>query len=111
MAIQPIDLSVMYSQMDNVAKFSASQNQAAYAANQSGMEKAAQEILEKSKAVQEAAKDNPQANTVRQDGRQGAGSDPQGSSKRRDSEEETENPSGQVEITDPRLGQHIDITG
>ncbi|MBQ1832359.1 MAG: hypothetical protein II114_01115 [Treponema sp.] len=114
MAIHPIDLSTVYSQIDNIAKFNASQNQMAQVANQQGINKAARDNLEKSQAVKETPKENGNAATVKQDGRQGASSQGGLLSGKKDGdgdEHEEENVPVQVEISDPRLGRHIDITG
>ena len=111
MAIQPIDLSIMYSQMDNVAKFSASQNQLAQAVNQMGADRVAQDTSEKSKTVQEVAKEDSEAGTINKDARNGSSdAQMQGKRKNKDSQEDEEPPK-QYEFTDPRLGRHIDITG
>ena len=114
MAIHPIDLSTVYTQIDNVAKFNASQNQLAQVANQQGIDKASKDNLVKSQAVKEAPEDRPDTATVKQDGRHGASSDGGNLSEKKernpDTEEENESPK-QFEISDPRLGQHIDITG
>ena len=115
MAIQPIDLSVIYSQMDNVAKFSASQNQQAQAANQAMINKTAQDRLESSKAVKAMPDDNADTTIIKNDLRQGSsGGDALAQEKKErksgEGEEDEETPA-QYEITDPSLGQHIDITG
>ena len=55
MAIHPIDLSTVYSQMDKVAKYSASQNQQAQAASQVSNTQAANEQFQKTQGVQQAA--------------------------------------------------------
>lgn len=112
MAIQPIDLSVIYSQMDNVAKFNASQNQLAQAANQQGRDRTAQANLERSKIVQEAAKHEVDSNSIKNDLQEGAGSGPQeqcGHKKKSAPQEESSAPI--PEFTDPSLGIHIDIEG
>ncbi|MBP5697105.1 MAG: hypothetical protein J6X11_10745 [Treponema sp.] len=113
MAIHPIDLSVVYTQMDNVAKFNASQNQVAQAINQSALDKGAIDNLEKSKTVQEAAKNESTSTKIKKDGGSGGGSGAyQGNGKkRRSSDDGKEKNDGQQEISDPRLGLHVDITG
>ncbi len=112
MAIQPIDLSVVYSQMDNVAKFNASQNQLAQVANQTGRDRTAAENLEKSKTVQETAQHDAEADTIKsnvEDGGSSSGFIAGGKKKKKeDSEEE---PELEQEISDPALGRFIDITG
>jgi len=112
MAIQPIDLSTMYSQMDNVAKFSASQNQLAQVVNQMGADRVAQDTSQKAKTVQEVAKEDSEAGTINKDARNGSsGEQMQGKGKRNKDGQEEETPPKQYEFTDPRLGRHIDITG
>ncbi len=112
MAIQPIDLSVIYSQMDNVAKFNASQNHSVQFANQHGRDKAAAENLEKSKIVQNAAQKDIDSNKIKNNLDQG-GSGGQGlySGSRKKKDEEDQNLPEQKEFKDPMLGKIIDITG
>ncbi|MBR6079967.1 MAG: hypothetical protein IKP60_07415 [Treponema sp.] len=113
MAIHPIDLSTVYSQIDNVAKFNASQNQLAQVANQQVINKATRDNLEKSQSVKETPKDNPNATTVKQDGRQGKSSEDgqMGKKEKNPEAEQEEETVRQIEISDPRLGRRIDITG
>ncbi len=112
MSIHPIDLSTVYSQMDKVAKYNASQNQALQAFNQNFIEKSAQAQLEKSKTVQEAAQNESSSTKIKKDGSgAGGGASGQGSRKK-DGEGESESQSSSgPEFTDPRLGLHIDIQG
>ena len=111
MAIQPIDLSTMYSQMDNVAKFSASQNQLAQVVNQVGADRVAQDTSEKAKTVQEVAKEDSEAGTINKDARKGSSNEQRQAKARNKDSQEEEEPPKQYEFTDPRLGRHIDITG
>ncbi len=112
MGIQPIDLSVIYSQMDNVSKFNASQNQLVQAANQQGRDKVASENLEKSKTVQNAARDEAQSGNVKNNLEGGSSSGySSGGRKRKASGEEEPEDSPHDEISDPGLGQLIDIIG
>ena len=114
MGIQPIDLSVIYSQMDNVSKFNASQNQLVQAANQQGRDKVASENLEKSKTVQNAARDETQSGNVKNNLNGGSSSAFAGTGKRKKKEGEEEVEDEKLppdEISDPGLGQLIDIIG
>ncbi|MBR3549124.1 MAG: hypothetical protein IKN90_03500 [Treponema sp.] len=114
MAIHPIDLSLVYTQMDNVAKFNASQNQVAQAINQSALDKGAIDNLEKSKTGQEAAKNESSSTKIKKDGGSGGGSSlypGSGKKKNHSSDDGEDNRDGQKEISDPRLGLHVDITG
>lgn len=111
MAIHPIDLSVVYTQMDNVAKFNASQNQLAQAMNHASVEKGAMDNLEKSKTVQETAKNETVSTKIRNNGGSGGGGGYYGSGKKKRGQgDDAEGENTQEEIRDPRLGQHIDIT-
>ncbi len=112
MAIQPIDLSTMYSQMDNVAKFTASQNQLAQVGNQIGADRLAQDASEKAKTVQEVAKEDSEAGTINKDARNGtSGGQGQTKEKKNKSDQEDAEKPKQYEFSDPLLGRHIDITG
>ena len=110
MGIHPIDLSTVYSQMDQVAKYGASQNQNLQMLSQNSLEKAAELQLEKSKAVKETDKDKEISPQVKKDG-SGGGSFSQSGGKRKKSSQEEEETSQSPEFTDPRLGLHIDIQG
>lgn len=112
MAIQPIDLSTLYSQMDKVSKFNASVEQNVKMVNASNMNKTIQENLVKSQQVHEAKNEDSNSSKVRPDGKN---SQQQMSGEKKSSDEkenkEEQNPVKKtVEISDPRLGQHIDIT-
>ncbi|MBP5443086.1 MAG: hypothetical protein J6W60_10140 [Treponema sp.] len=111
MAIQPIDLSTMYSQMDNVAKFSASQNQLAQVVNQVAADRVAQDTSEKAKTVQEVAKEDSEAGTINKDARNGSSNEQRQAKDRKNKDSQEEEAPKQYEFTDPRLGRHIDITG
>ncbi|MBP5158177.1 MAG: hypothetical protein K6G18_02695 [Treponema sp.] len=112
MGIQPIDLSVVYSQMDNVSKFNASQNQLVQAANQQGRDKVASENLEKSKTVQNVARDETQSGNIKNN-LEGGGSFGYAAGERRRKENggKEEEVVPQEEISEPDLGQLIDIIG
>lgn len=109
MAIHPIDLSSVYGQMDNVAKFNASADKMAALTGQVNENKNSQQALQQSKTVQQTAKDDTLFAGVKNDRHAPDNSrDERESKDEKSSEEEEENP--QWEITDPSLGQHIDIT-
>ena len=114
MGIQPIDLSVIYSQMDNVSKFNASQNQLVQASNQQGRDKVASENLEKSKTVQNVSRDESKSGNVKNN-LEGGGSFGYASGEKKRTEKENDGDenavSPQEEISDPDLGQLIDIIG
>ena len=111
MGLQPIDLSTIYSQMDKVAKYAASQNQVSQLASQQRQEKASFDQLEKSKTVQEA-KEQSSTSGIKKDGSQGGSSGAAaGRQDKKNTQDEDELESAPGEFTDPRLGQHIDIRG
>lgn len=118
MAIQPIDLSTVYSQMDKMGQFNASQVQNATMASRAHLEKAAQQDTEKAKTVQESSK-NKESNNIKADVNQGGGAgqglleNGSGKKARKDSEQEeaqVQKPAP-YEIRDPNLGRHIDVIG
>ena len=110
MALQPIDLSTVYSQMDKVAKYNASQTQTAQIAHQMGQERLTQVELQKSQSVNEAAKNKADSAKIKDgDGGQQAYGGSSGK-KQRQEEDQSSEEKKTVQITDPRLGQHIDIT-
>ncbi len=111
MGIQPIDLSVVYSQMDNVSKFNASQNQLVQAANQQGRDKVASENLEKSKTVQNAARDEAQSGNVKNSLEGGSSFGYAGGKRNQKEREEDEENAAPDAISEPELGQIIDIIG
>ncbi|MBQ0039704.1 MAG: hypothetical protein KBS64_04700 [Treponema sp.] len=119
MAIQPIDLSTVYSQMDKMGQFNASQIQNAHMANRSHLEKTAQQDSEKARTVQEASK-NKDSNSIKADVNQGGGAgqgllDAEGQAsggKVQDQEPQDTVPKPKMyEIRDPNLGNHIDVIG
>jgi len=108
MAIHPIDLSTVYSQMDKVAKYSASQNQNTELAGMVNMNKAVQDDMKKAQSVQETAK-NSEADSAKI--KDENSSDSEGSSpKKKNNESQEEEKPRMVEIQDPGLGNIIDIT-
>ncbi len=111
MAIHPIDLSSIYGQMDNVAKFNASADKVAALVGNIQQNKDAQKGLQQTKIVHQVARNELETGSVKEDGSNG--SQLQGETKRgeeKDTGERNETGNKQWEITDPALGQHIDIT-
>lgn len=112
MAIQPIDLQTLYSQMDKVSKDVAFQQKGVYLnrdVNQADQQK---KIDEQHKAIEKAKKEETDADKVKE--RQEQASGQQGQSQQKKSEEQQEEPKPEVQynwITDPNLGSHIDISG
>ncbi len=114
MGIQPIDLSTIYSQMDKIGQMNASQAQSATMASRQHLEKTAQQETEKSQTVLET-KDSKESSKIKADVNQGGGAG-QGllQEKNEQNEELSLKPEStriHYEITDPKLGRHIDVTG
>lgn len=117
MALQPIDLSTIYSQMDKVGQFNASQTQGVAMANRTRLERTAQEDTQKANTVQQASKDKD-SNKIKADVNQGGGAgqtligEDQNKKEQKTQLEAEEVPVRRVyEFKDPNAGQHIDITG
>lgn len=110
MAIHPIDLSTMYSQMDKVSKFNASIEQNIKMVNASNMNKTIQENLDKSKQVHEAKNEDSNSEKVRPDGKNSQQQNLAQDEKKEKEEQPQETVRKTVEISDPLLGQHIDIS-
>ena len=110
MAIRPIDLSTVYSQMDKVAKYSASQDQNAQLANSVNSSRLAQTETEKARQVQQTAANKVESEKVKPDGKQAQQRESEKKQHKENTEEEEEEEKKQKEIKDPLLGQHIDIT-
>jgi hypothetical protein len=109
MAIQPIDLSTMYSQMNNVAKNVAHQQQGVQLAQAMQETSVIQQNKELSSQVHKAADNQTETNQVKADQGGSSGGQSAGGNKK-NNEEEKETPSV-TEIRESYLGQHIDISG
>lgn len=112
MAIQPIDLQTLYTQMDKVSKNVAYQEKGVYLnrdVNQADQQK---KIDEQHKAIEKAQKEDKDADKVkeRQENRQQA-SDNQTPEQQKEEQAAPQEPEVIYEwITDPNLGNHIDIS-
>jgi membrane protease subunit (stomatin/prohibitin family) len=109
MAIHPIDLQVMYSQMSNVAKIAAHQQGGAQLAESLQQNKIIQQNAEQAESVQKAAEDEAKLLEVKADGgRNGSGSpENRENEKKKSVDSETKK---ETEFRETYLGQHIDIT-
>ena len=72
MGMQPIDLQNMYSQMSNIARNVAGQQQAAQVSEQIQHQNQVQKNIEQSQRVQQASNDKAKSNSVNPDGHQGS---------------------------------------
>ena len=109
MAIAPLDLQVLYSQLENVSKTVAHQQQGKQLANAIQQETYAQQMAEKNSTVQQLQSGEDGVQRVKD--RAAGGSSRGGSRKRQDEEETQEQASEQVAFQDPNLGKFIDISG
>ena len=110
MALQPIDLQTMYSQMANVAQRVASEGQGAALAQSIQAQGQINQSLQQSQAVQKSAANEAQTGKIKADAN---GSQPggQGAKKKKEGGQENEEPQKkEYEIRDPALGVHINIT-
>lgn len=108
MAIQPIDLQNMYSQLSNVAKAVAGQQQAVQIVDSIQQDNQVQKNLDNAKKIQ---KTNEKANTknINEDGSNGGTF--YGQNNKKSKEKENENTSNkEVNIQSSYLGTIIDIT-
>ena len=108
MAIHPIDLQTMYSQMNNVARTVANSTQGAQLAQQLQENKLVQQSIEQAQMVKKAANDEAKSTGVNDDGHRGGQMAENGNKKK----EQAAEPERQkkTEIRESYLGQHIDIT-
>ncbi|MBQ0166021.1 MAG: hypothetical protein KBT02_02795 [Treponema sp.] len=110
MAIQPIDLQTLYTQLENVSKNVAFQQQGMqFKGDMQETERARQEFLKK-QAVTKAHEEEELADTVKE--RKGNnGQQQQNTKKQMKEEEESEKPVEEIQIRDTSLGRIIDILG
>ncbi|MGN0730020.1 hypothetical protein [Treponema sp.] len=111
MAVQPIDLSTIYSQMDKMGQMNASLVQNANMANRQHLEKTAQQQSQKAQTVTETSQSD-ESSKIKADVSQGGGA---GQGLLQNEGKTSESPSEAVqkprvyEIKDPNLGRHIDV--
>lgn len=108
MAVQPIDLQTMYSQMANVASKVSGEQHGAQMASSLQQQSAVIQNAEAAKTVQKTSGDNSKTGLVK-DGSSGQQQEQSGSKHKNESEEELmENK--KTEFREDFLGRHIDIT-
>lgn len=109
MAIAPLDLQVLYSQLENVSKTVAHQQQGKQLANAIQQETHAREMLEKSSTVQQLKSGDDSVQKVKD--RAAGDSSQNGSQKKHKEEEDKEEQVAPIAFQDPNLGKFIDISG
>lgn len=111
MAIQPIDLQNMYSQLSNVQKATTGQQQAAQLSEALQGQSQLEKNMQNSQKVQQASDDKAKSNQLNPDGHQGSGNS--GSSFNKKNEENAEeniNIAANKYKYNSHLGTIIDIT-
>lgn len=112
MGIQPIDLQMVYSQLEKVSKNVTFQQQGAQLQGAIQQEKAMEQQNQKSQSVQETQFSQAEAGKVREDGHNGNQDMPEQNNDKSKKEEIIEESLPNFEIIrDPTLGTHFDITG
>jgi hypothetical protein len=116
-AIQPIDLQTIYTQLDKVSKEVAFQQQGVLLKNSINQENEVQKQLNQKEAVKQAQMDEDAQIKLRDENRRQKQNTSSGEKKETQDEEErekTNNPylnAGFDVIKDPSLGNNIDVTG
>lgn len=111
MAIQPIDLSTMYSQMDSIARMTSGQEHSASVANFARLERAQQLENQKSENVNEINKKNAEESKVKSDKKDSSEQNDSSSDNKKEDSQKEDSSSDLIHLTDPRRGRLIDITG
>ncbi|MCR5046058.1 MAG: hypothetical protein K6A42_05740 [Treponema sp.] len=109
MAIAPIDLQTMYSQMANVAQRVASEGQGAALSQSIQTQSIVNQNLQQSQSVQKTATNEAQTGKIKADAK-GAQEGEESSKKKKDKAPEEPEEKKEYEIRDPALGVHINIT-
>ncbi len=108
MAIQPIDLQTMYASLEKVSKMTSQKQQSVQLQSAIQQEELTKQIQEKAAAVEEAKMDEDELSHVKE--RKHHNSEGQDAEPHEEKQEEQNEEKLQI-ITDPSLGQHIDISG
>lgn len=111
MAIQPIDLQTMYSQMANVAQNVARAQEGPQLTEAMQQQNVVQKNKEQAEKVQRTSADGAKSAPVRDEGQSGTSAGPSGGKQRRQQNDgEQDDKSADTGIREAYLGQHINIT-
>lgn len=111
MAIQPIDLQTLYTQLENVSKNVAFQTQGMqFKDDMQQTEKARQEFLKK-QAVTKTREEEEQADSVHERKKGNGNQTSQQMRQKKNEEQNKEETVNEIHIHDPALGRIIDILG
>ncbi|MBP5587472.1 MAG: hypothetical protein J6X37_01940 [Treponema sp.] len=108
MAIQPIDLQTMYSQMSNVASRVSHEQQSAQAASSLQQQYALAQNEQNVKTVNKAADEESKSPLVKDNGHSSSGQEK--SDGKKHDKEEASSSYPKTEIREDYLGKHINIT-
>ncbi len=111
MGIQPIDLQNMYSQMNNIARNVAGQQQSAQVSQSVQQKNQIQQNIEMSQRVQQASNDKGNTNNVNPEGHKGGSGTYQNPKKKQNGEKDPKTAFGGFSDTRPDyVGTIVDIT-
>ncbi len=112
MAVQPIDLQVMYTQMDKLAQTVSRQQNGLQLANAMQENEIIQQTKEQAQAVQKAAQNEAEIK-MRDNDKKSSNNGQSHNGKKHPKKQDDDSPDTpqQPEIRELYLGQHIDITG
>ena len=112
MAIQPIDLQTLFTQMDKVAKTQAALREGQQASETLQQLQAQKKLEENVQSVNQAQNMGDEAGKIKDENKRGAHPN-QGGSKENQGSDDESNPEaeGRSLIKDPALGRNIDISG
>ncbi len=113
MALNPIDLQTLYTQLENVSKNVAFQQQGIQLRNSVQQEDYGRQLMEKEKMVKEAAQEESETVRVKNQQKKNNNQENDSEKKEKDSDSQTpEQPELKTEtIKDHRLGHLVDIQG
>jgi len=113
MAIQPIDLQTMFTQMDKVGKNQAALREGLQIQESIQQAQSQKKLEENVQSVNQSQNMGDEAETIRDENRKGSGNSNSGSpdDKQGEGNEESEKDEKQNLIRDPALGRNIDISG
>ncbi len=111
MAIAPIDLQTLYSQLENVSKNVAFQTQGMQLKDDMQQTELARQEFLKKRAVTKAREEEEQADTVQERKKGNEQQSQQSAQKRVPQKEEEKEPVKEIQIHDFTLGRIIDIQG
>ena len=109
MAVQPIDLQTMYSQMSNLAQRVSHEQSSAQLSQAVTQQTALNQDMQKAQSVQKAAENESKTGQLKEDGKGNGTVYSQAHNGKPKHEEQNEAPE-KHEIREEYLGQHINIT-